>query len=101
MKKYAVVYLKTTERYVTEIRDAENEDQIYFINPLLVEHKYNTENMPIFRYLPWQILSQQDKLLVNKSDIVFSGVPKKELHDLYLKICTGFIPLEKDEDEDE
>jgi hypothetical protein len=95
-----IKYIKTASghSYIGEVVD-ESAETLDMRVPLLVENRYNQEQQPVFRYLPWQILSNEEIVTFNKNQIVFSSVPKVDLIDVYDKINISFIPIE-DEDEE-
>lgn len=76
-----------------------DDDSFYLENPMIVEYKYNTENSPVFRYLPWQILSDEKNISIDKNKITMIANPKTELLDVYESICISFIPIEDSEED--
>lgn len=100
MSDVKILVLTNGNTYISEVKDSAGKT-LELINPMLMEHKYNTEQQPQFRYIPWQILTEEDTVSIDKSMIVMSAKPKTELLDVYQRICVAFIPLEPDEDEEE
>jgi hypothetical protein len=54
--------------------------------------------MPVFRYVPWQILSSEPIVEIDKKNVIMTTKPKVEMLDVYQRICISFIPVEPDED---
>lgn len=95
---YKVFNLVNGNVYISEIVE-ETKTSYTLKTPMLIEHKYNAENQPIFRYLPMQILSKDQTTEVLKSSVVMVVNPKVELLDAYQRICISFIPIEPDDEE--
>jgi hypothetical protein len=49
--------------------------------------------------VPWQILSAESIVELNKSSIVMMTKPKVEMLDVYQRINISFIPVEQDEED--
>ncbi len=94
---YKIVVLQNDKMYIAEV-NSENSKTIELINPMSVEYKFNTENMPVFRYVPWQILSAESIVEIDKKNIIMMTKPKTDLLDVYQRICISFIPVDSDED---
>jgi hypothetical protein len=94
---YRIVVLQNDKMYIAEV-NSESSKTIELINPMTVEYKFNTENMPVFRYVPWQILSAEPIVEIDKKNIIMMTKPKTDLLDVYQRICISFIPVELDED---
>ncbi len=95
---YRIVVLQNDKTYIAEVQN-ESSKTIELINPMTVEYKFNTENMPVFRYVPWQILSSESVVEIDKKNIVMMSRPKTELLDVYQRICISFIPVEPDDED--
>ena len=95
---YRLIFLQNDKTYIAEVK-SESSKTIELINPMSVEYKFNTESMPVFRYVPWQILSAEAIVELNKSSIVMMTKPKVEILDVYQRICISFIPVEPDEED--
>lgn len=96
MKEYKFLVLQSGEKYLAEILN-EAEDMVTVVKPMLIEHKYDTQGRPVFRYVPWQLLSSEDSTIIHKNHIVISTLPKTELLDIYQRICINFTPIEEDD----
>lgn len=95
---FRLIFLQNDKTYIAEVK-SENNKTIELINPMSVEYKFNAESMPVFRYVPWQILSAEQTVELNKSSIVMMTKPKVEILDVYQRICISFIPVEPDEED--
>ena len=69
---------------------------INITNPLYVDIIYNEERMPVFNYTPWQILTDEELLVLSESDIIFNIKAKKELSSAYRAICSQFSFMDDD-----
>lgn len=96
--EYRIVVLQNDKTYIAEVK-SDNSKTIELINPMTIEYKFNAENMPVFRYVPWQILSTESVVEIDKKNIVMMTKPKTELLDVYQRICISFIPVEPDEED--
>lgn len=101
-KEYKLITTVSGEMYVVKVVKT-TDTEIVVENPLKVDYKYNTEQTPVFRYLPWQIVSDVNNPLVtiNKNNILFEGSVHSELKDIYDRIRVQFVPLDDEEIDDE
>lgn len=95
---HKILILQNDRMYISEVK-SENDKTIELVNPMMIEHKYNTENMPVFRYIPWQILSTEPIVKIDKKNVIMMTKPKVELLDVYQRICISFIPIDRSEDD--
>jgi hypothetical protein len=96
--EYKLMFLENGKIYISEIVE-KNENELTLKNPMIVDYKYNTENNPTFRYVPWQIVAKDEEVIIDRNKITMMTNPKTEMLDVYQRICIAFIPLEVDEDE--
>ena len=95
---HRIVVLQNDKTYIAEVK-SENSKTIELINPMTIEYKFNTENMPVFRYVPWQILSTESVVEIDKKNVVMMTKPKVELLDVYQRICISFIPVDNSDED--
>jgi hypothetical protein len=95
---YRIVILQNDKTYIAEVK-TESSKTIELINPMSVEYKFNAESMPVFRYVPWQILSAEPIVEIDKKNVIMMAKPKVEMLDVYQRICISFIPVESDDEE--
>lgn len=96
-KEYKILFLKNGKTYVSQVKETTGET-VTLINPMLVEYKFNADGGPTFRYLPWQVLCGESKVVLNTSDVLMSSNPKTELLDVYQRICISFVRVEDEEE---
>lgn len=68
----------------------ENSKKIVLENPLTITISYDDEMRPVFKYLPWQILSESRTVELSMSSVLYTCAPKSELLTVYMNICTQF-----------
>ena len=95
-----LIKISSGDMYVSEVI-SETGNTVSLRNPMLVDYKYNAEQTPMFRYIPWQILSDEPEVKFAKTEIVFMAVPKADLLDVYQRICMSFIPDDVDDEDDD
>ena len=101
MSDYKLFTVVSGDMYLVKVIE-ETETSWKVQNPLKVKYKYNTELMPVFRYLAWQVIAEKDQPVdIDKSSVIMVGNAHKELEDVHQRIAIQFIPLEPDEDEDD
>lgn len=59
-------------------------------NPMLVDYEISLDMKTSFKYLPWQIISEDSAVELNKQDIVFVTSPKVEMLNIYEQINQTF-----------
>lgn len=55
-------------------------------NPMFVEYELDINSNVSFRYLPWQIISEENEVRLQKEEVVFVTTPRKELEQVYDEI---------------
>lgn len=95
--EYKLLVLENGKMYVSEVVNSD-EETITLKNPMIVDYKYNTESNPVFRYVPWQILSKEELVTMRMNSISMMSEPKTEMLDVYQRICIAFIPVEPEEE---
>jgi hypothetical protein len=92
---YKILKLISGDFYVSKVID-ETDQTMVLQNPSLIDFKFNDENQPIFRYIPWQLISKSQSFTVNKEHILWIDDPRTELLTAYKQICVSFTVMEED-----
>lgn len=108
MADYAIMKLQTADTIICAWKeDGANSNILIVQNPMLIDWSFDKEGRPQFKYVPWQLFSDQKTVRMNKENIVYQNKPKYELLDVYKKICDSFDgkhleePVIEDELDDE
>lgn len=88
-EEYKLLILNTGKMYVSEVKER-TKQKIILKNPMVVDYKYSTENTPVFRYIPWQLLSDNPFVEIDLKQILMLTDPKIELLDIYQRINISF-----------
>ena len=84
-----LVITKHNRNYISQIVD-ENESYISLRNPMEYVIEFDNDNKPQFKYIPWQIISDDEYIQLSRNDIFTLATPKKDFAVVYKQIMQTF-----------